>query len=234
MQKSLVLSDNLLKQYYLLVHGESYDNNLIKKLLHFYKSVHITNIEQLKRVGIENSSLMQGLAQNGLISQTLEELSCKTKYKLILNTVKNLFPYLNIFDDIIENNYTSTHYKHTNRDKSIKHIKALLLNSNSIFIYDRYLNNNWNNTEQFFKELVPKKSLTVYYTERQLNQNNISKIKSMYNNWSVVEDRSNTGHRKLHDRYLIIDNEIEIILTSGFDYLFDDSKDFTYIIRDLD
>jgi len=33
------------------------------------------------------------------------------------------------------------------------------------------------------------------------------------------------------DRYLLIDNNIEIILTSGFDNLFDENKDFTYIVR---
>ena len=41
----------------------------------------------------------------------------------------------------------------------------------------------------------------------------------------------NNNFLNLHDRYLIIDNKIEIILTSGFDYLFDNSKDFTYIVR---
>jgi hypothetical protein len=30
---------------------------------------------------------------------------------------------------------------------------------------------------------------------------------------------------------LLIDNQIEIILTSGFDYLFDENKEFTYIVR---
>jgi len=38
----------------------------------------------------------------------------------------------------------------------------------------------------------------------------------------------------LHDRYLIIDGKIEIILTSGIDYLFSDDKECTMIVRKVD
>lgn len=37
-----------------------------------------------------------------------------------------------------------------------------------------------------------------------------------------------------HDRYLIVDDKLEIILTSGFDHLNDSSGDFTYIVRHVD
>lgn len=41
-------------------------------------------------------------------------------------------------------------------------------------------------------------------------------------------------YRGMHDRYLVIDGEVEIILTSGIDYLFDDEKECTIIVRKLD
>lgn len=34
-----------------------------------------------------------------------------------------------------------------------------------------------------------------------------------------------------HDRYLVLDDKLEIILTSGFDYLVKTEKEFTYIVR---
>lgn len=43
----------------------------------------------------------------------------------------------------------------------------------------------------------------------------------------------NKNYNELHDRYIIVDKKIQIILTSGIDYLMDTSKDFTYIIQKL-
>jgi len=227
--KMLVLSDELLKEFYNFKHNKKFNNQIVEKLLHFYK-IHITNIEQLKRIGVIDSSLFQSLSQNNLISQTLEELSKITIFKIILNTVKDKYPYLNIKKDKLENNITSTYKKQEIRNKSREYIKELLSGAKYIFIYDLYIMNNWNTTKRFFDELIPKKSLTIFYTDNHLKQNDISKIKQIYK-WTIKEDTTNKQISNLHDRYLIIDNKIEIILTSGFDYLFDESKDFTYIMR---
>ena len=37
--------------------------------------------------------------------------------------------------------------------------------------------------------------------------------------------------QEYHDRYLVLDDKLEIILTSGFDYLVKTEKEFTYIVR---
>ena len=61
-------------------------------------------------------------------------------------------------------------------------------------------------------------------------QSQCSQIVQNNSQWSFSPDRIHQNFKNLHDRYLIIDNKIEIILTSGIDNLIDDSKDFTYIV----
>ncbi|MEA2099894.1 MAG: hypothetical protein U9P72_07180 [Campylobacterota bacterium] len=235
MEYSIVLSDELLKEFNAFKNNESYDSEIIEKLLSSYKSTHKTNINQMLRVGIQDESITPAVIASGIIGETLEELAEQTKYKLILDKERTEYPYVSINKDKIENNYTSTHYKNINRVKAQTHIKALLKNANNIFIYDKYISkpNNWNNCKIFFEDLVPRKDLVISYTHGQLNRVKLEII-NIYNSWIIEEDTENIYHRGLHDRYIIIDNKVEIILTSGFNYLFDKSKDFTYIVRDLE
>lgn len=232
----IVLDDELLKEYYQFKHNGTYDNETIQSLFCYYKA-HITNIAQLKRIGIRDSTLLAQLAQTNLTHQTLLGLCDKTTYKVILHKDKSDYPYVKVSGDILENNFTSTFYKTHSRLKATEHIKALLKGANNIFIYDDYLTKQWDTSKKFF-DLLPKKSLTIFYKKYQLNQSHISEIRSIGGvngnsqpNWSVKLDNKNKQYQDLHDRYLIIDEKIEIILTSGFDYLFDLNKDFTYIVR---
>jgi hypothetical protein len=83
---------------------------------------------------------------------------------------------------------------------------------------------------QKISQILPQKKLNLIYKEGQLSQTQISRLKKEGKNWKIQQDSKNTYH-DYHDRYLLIDNHIEMILTSGFDYLFDEKKDFTYIVR---
>jgi hypothetical protein len=238
MPYSVVLSDELLKEYYAFKNNESFDNLTIKSLLTRYKP-HLTNVKQLNEVGIIDSPLSQSLAQNGFTNQTLEELSELTKYKIILDKEKTNYPYINIFKDEIENNYSATYYKDIPRDKAREHIKALVKNSNYIFIYDKYMTEptSWNHSKKLFTELLPRKSLTICYPKEYREDHLTDKakeIKNIYTHWKIIKDTSSKNHRDLHDRYIIIDKKLEIILTSGIDNLFDETSDFTYIVRDLE
>lgn len=230
MNFSIVLSDDLLKEYYKFKHSISYDNEIIQNLFNYYKSPHITNVAQLQRIGIADTVLFSQLLQSNLTHQTLLGLCDKTTFKVILDKSSGTYPYINIFQDKIENNYSSTFYKQESRVKAQEHIKALLKSANNIFLYDRYFEDNWGQTKKFFENLVPKQRLTIFYKEDHL-KNKKSEIKSICLQWTLRKDSLQDKHNYLHDRYLIIDDEIQIILTSGFDYLFDDSKDFTYIVR---
>ena len=66
--------------------------------------------------------------------------------------------------------------------------------------------------------------------EWNLSETRIKLLKNICKDWIIKEDKRNT-YKNYHDRYLLIDDKIEIILTSGFDYLFDENKEFTYIVR---
>ncbi|WP_083234180.1 hypothetical protein [Candidatus Marithrix sp. Canyon 246] len=227
MEYTIVLSDELLKAYYDFKNAKHVDPQIITNLLKYY-SRHLTNIAQLKRIAIEvDNSVSKKLLRKGYINQTLEELCEQTKYKLILNTERNDYPYININADKIERNFTATYNKNESRDKTIKHIKALCRNAKYIFIYDKHMNDK---VIQKISHILPQKKLNIIYKAKQLSQVQISSLKKECKDWKIQQDSKNTYH-DYHDRYLLIDNNIEIILTSGFDYLFDENKDFTYIVR---
>ncbi|CAA6811010.1 MAG: Unknown protein [uncultured Sulfurovum sp.] len=238
MEKAIVLDDELLKEFYEFKHNGSYDNETIQNLLHYYKP-HITNVAQLQRVGINNASLFAQLAQSNLTHQTPRGLCDKTTYKIILHKDKTYYPYVKISEDILENNYTSTFYKNVPRAKAQNHIKALLKDASRIFLYDTSIKKQWDTSKKFFLELVPRKNLNIFYVQfpeykshlNHLDKNHVKELKNICVDWSISKDMSNTEYENLHDRYLIIDSTIEVILTSGFDYLFDENKDFTYIVR---
>ncbi|EFN2933102.1 hypothetical protein HKV46_001186, partial [Campylobacter coli] len=53
-------------------------------------------------------------------------------------------------------------------------------------------------------------------------------------NEMIKIDKQNNRYLGCHDRYILIyylTYKIELILTSGIDYLLDTEKDFTYIVR---
>jgi len=237
MEYTIVLSDELLKAYYDFKKSKSVEQETITKLFKYYMSGHLTNCKQLERIGIEDDPLKQQLAQEGYIKQTLEELCQETIYKFILNTERDDYPYINIHSDKIERNFTATYSKNESRQKTIEHIKALCKDAQYIFIYDKFIN------EKIIREIakiLPRKRLNIIHTqiyndhtkqwELNLSQTQIMLFKNLCKDWRIQEDRRNT-YKNYHDRYLLVDNQIEIILTSGFDYLFDEYKEFTYIVR---
>ena len=219
---SLVLSDMLLKTFFAFKRTGSYDNNTAERMLHYYKPPHITCVNQLNRIGFSDKALEQQLAQAGLKSQSLEELCDKTSYKLILDTQNSEYPFVNIYNDSIQSNFTATYLKRAQRKKAQQHIRSLLNDCETIFMYDSFFKDNWRITKRFFKELLPLKKLSVFYTEGHL-EGLESEIKAIYDGWIIKKDTHNPGFRKLHDRYLVIDSTIETILTSGFENLFDES-----------
>lgn len=184
---------------------------------------------------------------------SIESISKSTTYKVILSNdkTKTQFPYIYIFDDILENNFTATFHTKDSRNKAIKHLAALLSNANYIFIYDLYIANNWVSFLNFTQQCFPKKQLVILYPKeiasnsgchhikegQKLTQEQCSQIIQIggkllnKNLWSFKPDNTHPNFTNLHDRYLIVDNKIEIIFTSGIDYLIDDNKDFTYIVR---
>lgn len=229
----IVLSDKLLGEF------ESFrknrpvnDTSLFMQLLNMYKAPHITNIAQLKRIGVEDAPLFMQLVQNGFKDQSLEELAGETVYKIILSEEKDDYPYVSVSESRFKNRYTITHSPGDSRKKTIVYLQKLLEKAESIFIYDKHIKTRWQSCIMFFHEIIPKKPLAIFYTEGHLKTKE-SDIKSIFSGWSVKADRTNKTYSNLHDRYLVIDSKVEIILTSGFDYLFDSSKELTIIINEI-
>lgn len=189
MQYNIVLSDELLKEFYKFKRSSDFDKKIIEKLFHYYPAKELTNVAQLKRIGMDDTRLLSNLSKAGskYRNATLEELCEETIYKFILNTERDDYPYININSDRIERNFTATYGKKENRDKTIKHMKALCNNARFIFIYDKHMNDN---VIKEIAKILPKKRLNIIYKNGQLSQNQISKLlKPICKNWIIQEDR---------------------------------------------
>lgn len=228
---NLVLSDELLSQFYEFRKNGVYDQKLVEKLLHYYKPVYLTNIAQLERIGHQpDTTLKINLAKSGLVRQSLEELARKTRFKVILCTDRDDFPFVNIHGDKLENNYSGTFLRGEPRAKAMAHIEALCADAKSeIIVYDKYFANFRDNVE-VLKRIFPKCRLTIRFDRGSLSAYQQGRLSSACPAWNLSEEPL----PDYHDRYLIIDNKMEIVLTSGFQYLTDDRKEFTYLVRKID
>ncbi|MBV8039706.1 hypothetical protein HF895_09385 [Bacteroides sp. AN502] len=224
----VVFSDELLAQFYQFKENGVYDEKLVQKLLHYYKPVYLTNLAQLKRIGHQPDRTLEiRLATTGLKEQTLEELAEKTCYKIILCTDRNDFPYVNINGDKIENNLSGTFLRSESRMKAIDHLKALCADvKKECIVYDKYFSNQKENVE-VLKKILPKRKLTIRFEKGSFSALQQSELNACCPSWTLAEDILSD----CHDRYLIIDGKMEIVLTSGFQYLTDERKEFTYLVR---
>ena len=235
----MVLEDNLAEELCNFKNHENYDNKIIERILHYYKPPILLSKKYLKKY-YDESTLTSIAGANSHINfnEPVEQLIYKTLYKIILSKEKNGFPYVNIHNDKIENNLTATFTKQEDREKAKKHFEALFQSAERLFIYDKYLYNNQNSFKEFAGECFPKRRLKISYlshfTDPTCSQKFCENLKTVCADWEVEENNDkniNTNYNNLHDRYIIIDENIQIILTSGIDHLINNKKDFTYIIR---
>ncbi|MDY5304502.1 MAG: hypothetical protein SPH02_06260 [Campylobacter sp.] len=219
------LSDKLALEYLKFRNQCEFDLRCIEALLRYFKGEFIFTKEQLSYASKEIASFD--------MSRFLPLLDKIPKFRLILCDDNDKFPNVNIFSDRIENNLSATFKKDDPRDKVIEHFKALFKDAKSIFIYDNYLyeNHNLASLEKFIEEC--KIQCNIYLDRNTYNKINTNKNLSPKIKKIAIDKAHNLNNKNTHDRYIMIDNNIEIILTSGIDYLFDTSKDFTYIIREI-
>jgi hypothetical protein len=71
------------------------------------------------------------------------------------------------------------------------------------------------------------KKLTIIYDSNHINAKDVEALQTYCSDWILRKEILNSHH----DRYLILDDKMEIILTSGFSYLSTVDKEFTYIVR---
>lgn len=238
----LVVEDDLYIEYLKFTRNLEYKKDTIKKILRYYKDGFLPTLNQLELAekeidGFDKSEYLSALSEFE-INISLLDLAKQTKLKLILSNDKNHYPYVNINGDVINNNISATFRPEETRQKAKEHFKNLLNDAKTILIKDDYMFNNFNNFNnfsRFAKELIPKKQLNIFYDCKHSNintQQHISDLKKIHNEWKIMKDKDDL-YKNTHDRYILINQEIEIILSSGISYLYDEDKDFTYTIRFL-
>lgn len=256
MYPQLVLSDAMLKLLLLAKSGKALagDFERIKTLLAFYKP-HAINKQQYERIGHAlESNYLTGLMQTPMapflkFTGSLEDLSLMTTLKLILDDKRRDFPYVNIKGaSSIELNYTGT-FKGVAKEDCKSHLKALCKNAKQIEIWDRYLYTNKlspDESDSKCYELLKKiidivdnenvKELIIYdynYDNSDIKKS-VDRIKTENVCSHLKRDPVGASEKNYHDRYIKITsdaNVLEVLLSSGFDNLFDDDKDFTYVVR---
>lgn len=231
----VVLDDILFKDYHKFKNGQKLEKDeteRIKCLLHYFKGYLITNIAQYERTGLTlDPALKTQLAKNGLKRQDIVELAqSRTSYKVILCCDRSDFPYVNVTsnEEKIENNFSSFYDIADNREKAIKHLNALCKGAKKILIYDKYFAEPSKEDRNIntLINILPQKKLTILLSA--ITPNGINQLKNACADWTPQLDPTLKGR---HDRYVIIDDNLEIVLSSGFDHLSDSSSDFMYVVR---
>lgn len=227
---SFALSDSLCKQY-LLFKNQSPDFNksIISRLLRYHTGDEfIFSLAQADRVGCSLSpSLKIALTKSRLSKGEPTDLAKKTEYKLVLTENNSGYPYVNIYEDSITPAIIGCFYQNQPRDKAINHIKTICEKAQNIIVYDKFLSHRTNYT--VLKDIIPNNKINIQYVKSHIEDVNLTDLKNTLTNciFQIIPD-TDTQH---HDRYLIIDDKIEIILTSGFEYLKSLKKEISYIIR---
>lgn len=238
---SLVLDEEVAQKLCLFKQGKAQNLSEIQKILQYYKPNPLFPTKELLAQYYDDVLLMKFLSTYSNLyhnNPSPQELIHNTTYKIILTLKQDGFPHVNINNSKIQSQISSTFTKEEERHNALLHIKALLENATQVFIYDPYIKNQniQNALLSFINQCFPKKPLTIYTDQNpKILQSLASKIKKSHKDWHIkqAEHSQCQSFSGLHDRYIIIDKKIQIILTSGIDHLIDKQKDFTYLIQML-
>jgi len=234
----LILDDELLSFYLSIKRGhidpKDLDDQKLNNFFKLYRS-YLTNLKQIQRLSekklVEKTQadrLINVLAkQNLTMNLDLEELTHHTMLKIILTTKneeKFINPcYVNINRTIFDSHYIIAKTADEPRHDLHNFLCHVFSKAKSITIFDKHISNK----KEFcqFLDLFPKENLTIFM---DLEKDICRTIKTKYPNFIIKKDTF-FSIRKNHDRYIIVDNKLQIILSSGIEYLFDDSKEITCI-----
>lgn len=218
------LDDELTKLYHDFKRGRTVDNRLLQSFLRYYRPPHNTNFAQLKRCGIEDTSLLAQLVSSQGSKLSLEELSEQTLFKYVLSAKQSLPPFININSKQSATEFIYSFKKGESRKELKEHAKRLFANAKNVVVADKYLNEN--SAIRFFELFTGSTTIFLSYPLDKKIKRNIKKVANV-----TFKDDTTDNYKNLHDRYILIDKRVEIILTSGVDYIFDENKECTAIIR---
>ena len=75
-------------------------------------------------------------------------------------------------------------------------------------------------------KILPQKKLSILFSDISLK--GLQTLTDTCGDWTPQLDNTLKGR---HDRYVIVDDKLEVVLSSGFDHLSADSSDFMYVVR---
>jgi len=229
---NVALSDSLQLEYCRYKQGKEFNRYLINRILRYSEGAIITNVGQLERIGPDAESELKSfgtmLRKSNLKKQSLEELADKTNYNIILSDKRDDFPYVNITaaNEPLQPVIGGCFFRDRPRDKAVSHITKLCAKASSILVYDAYLNRDERNIGTL-ATLLPDKKLELVYHPDHLTPDTQTELLRLRPKLTLQPQQLPTHH----DRYIVVDGTIEIVLTSGFCYLASHIKEITYIIR---
>lgn len=248
-QFSFVIGSDIGEELCNFKNNKSCNTRIVEKILHYYKNYPIfTTSALMQKYYYDFPTILKSVLSNtttpriDIDNSSEKDIAKHTIYKVVLcndENKKDIFPYIYIGGDKVENNFTATFSKIDPRDKVKEHLKALICNAKEISIYDRYMldNGNKESFQQFCNEILSINKLGIKIIYIHSNNDKCKEmgeyLKEKHPNLEWIAQHPTQEQQKnyAHDRYLIIDNKIEVIFTSGIHHLMNDNKDFTCIVR---
>ncbi len=241
----MVLSTPLLIAY---ENREKYQKKY-KKLMQKLAVPYLTNHKQwieAEKQGldvVDFDRIISQMANQNNFNDSIEKLATSSSYKVILTEEENVeLPYVNYKDGLIDRTVSISLKPDEDRGELIKYLELMTSNATKVIICDNYLASNWDNTQALFRTVLPRHDLIIEYVETPddvqatKNSEKITPhfVSSISDKWTVRKSVEYEGH---HDRYLKIfspDNNIEIMLSSGFDHIWKNNpKELTCVFRQI-
>lgn len=222
------LDDELASLYHQFKKGHSVNNRLVSMLLNHYKPKHKTNFAQLRRIGVDEAGLLSQSINSLEKNLSLEELAETTIFKYILSASNNTYPYRSLENKNFQSEVLYSFKSGDDRKDFIEHFESLLKKAKNVTVSDKYLISNSGCWQPFFGLF---KNCNIYLSFDSKDQSFVSNIKCIVGNSCRVTSDSRSNYSQLHDRYILIDDKVELVITSGIDYIFDTTKECTVIMR---
>ncbi|MCE7566221.1 hypothetical protein LZS85_08855 [Aliivibrio fischeri] len=251
----VTLDDDLFIEYFKFKNGKSEDHSLVHNFFSHLKMPFVKSPCQIHRChksmiakrgeSVFSTALLASFLSGGYPTKSLEELAKQSKYRIILTSDpnKHSFPYLNVNSPNVELNYSKSCTSNVPRNDLIDHIKSLCVDANKIIICDNYFFSGWNEngaitTEPLFDTILPKKQLDIEFVSYgKKTRAKKNRIETKHSEWTMQSyTRGRYSRENNHDRYLVIEkpnHSIEVMLSSGFLYLWKLDKEINCVFREL-
>jgi hypothetical protein len=133
--------------------------------------------------------------------------------------------------------YFETFSAGQDRKKAILHLKALLSDKQNIEIYDPYLVEKFNKIKTILLNILHQQAHVFIYSYFKTDNEKQQIASHIKPHVKKIKCFPYDGYR-MHDRYICAANQkgakdIEVMLSSGFEYLALSDKDITYLVKDL-